>query len=43
MYKKMIPVTTGATGTVSQSFRKYQNNIAGRHEIKSTENSHIGH
>jgi hypothetical protein len=44
MYKKkVIPVTIGATGTISQSFRKYLSNIAGRHEIKSTENSHIEH
>jgi len=43
MYKKTIPVTIGATGTVSQSFRKYLSSIAGRHEIKSTGNSHIGH
>jgi len=39
----VIPVTTGASGTVSQSFRKYLSNIAGRHEIKCTGNSNIGH
>ena len=32
-----IQVTTGTTGTVSQSFRKYLNVIQG-----TTENSHIG-
>jgi len=34
----MTPVTIRATGTVSQSSRKYLSNIAGRKE-----NSHIGH
>jgi hypothetical protein len=31
---KLIPVITGAVGTVSESFRKYLNNITGRHEVK---------
>ena len=28
---KMIPVITGATGTISKSFRKYASNIPGKH------------
>ena len=31
---KAIPVTIGATGTVSVSFRKYVSNIPGKHEVK---------
>jgi len=30
---KVIPVITGATGTVSKSFRKYLSNTLGKHEI----------
>jgi hypothetical protein len=30
----VIPVITGTTGTVSKSFRKYVNNIPGKHEVK---------
>ena len=37
---KVIPVIIGATGTISESCRKYVSNILGKHE---TENSHIGH
>jgi hypothetical protein len=41
---KAIPVITGATGTISKSFRKYVSNIPGNHEVKELqENSHIGH
>ena len=29
----MIPVIIGATGTISNSFRKYVNNIPGKHEV----------
>jgi hypothetical protein len=40
----VIPVTIAATGTISKSFRKYLNNIQGKHEIKEPqENSHIRH
>jgi hypothetical protein len=40
----MIPVTTGATKAISESFSKYLNNIPGKHEIKELQkNSHIGH
>jgi len=31
---KVIPVTIGATGTISESFRKYVSNIPGKHEVK---------
>jgi hypothetical protein len=31
---KVIPVATGATGTVSKSHRQYLSNIPGKHEIK---------
>jgi hypothetical protein len=30
----VIPVITGATGTVSKPFKKYLSNIPGMHEIK---------
>jgi hypothetical protein len=29
----VIPVTIGATGTISKSFRKYLSNVPGKHEI----------
>ena len=31
---KVIPVTIGATGTISKSFRKYVSKIPGNHEVK---------
>ena len=31
---KVIPVIIGATGTVSNTFRKYVSNIPGKHEVK---------
>jgi hypothetical protein len=31
---KGIPVIIGATGTISESFRKYMSNIPGNHEVK---------
>ena len=31
---KVIPVKTGATGTISKSFRKYVSNISGNHAVK---------
>jgi len=30
---KAIPVTIGATGTISKSFRKFLSNISGKHKI----------
>jgi hypothetical protein len=32
---KVIPVITGANGTISKSFRKYPSNIPGKHDIIS--------
>ena len=41
---KVIPVITGATGTISKSLRQYLSNIPGKHEIKETQKkSRIGH
>jgi hypothetical protein len=41
---KMIPVIIGATGTISQSFRKYLSNILGKHNIKELQKTEIfGH
>ena len=34
MKAKVIPVITGATGTVSKRYRNYLNNITGKYEIK---------
>jgi len=31
---KVIPVTIGATGTISKSLRKYVSNIPGKNEVK---------
>ena len=31
---KVIPVIIGATGIISNSFRKYVSNIPGKHEVK---------
>jgi len=31
---KVIPVIIGATGAISDSFRKYVSNIVGKHEVK---------
>ena len=33
---KVIPIITGATGTISKSFRKYVSNIPGNHEVKNS-------
>jgi hypothetical protein len=38
---RVIHVITGATGTITKSFRKYLGNIPGRYEIKELQNSHI--
>ena len=42
---KVIPVITGATGTISNSLRQYLSNIPGKHKIKGLQkkNSHTGH
>jgi hypothetical protein len=31
---RVIPVTTGATGTISKSFRKYVSDIIGNNDVK---------
>jgi len=38
---KTIPVIIGATGTISKSFRKYVNNIPGKHEVKELQKTAI--
>ena len=38
---KVIPIITGATGTVSKSFRKYVSNIPGKHEVKERQKTAI--
>ena len=38
---KVISVITGATGTISNSFRKYVSNIPGKHEVKELQKSAI--
>jgi hypothetical protein len=37
----VIPAITGATGTISKSFRKYLNNIPRKHEIKELQKTAI--
>jgi hypothetical protein len=39
----VIPVITGATGTISKSFRKYLSNIPGKHKIKELQQTYIVH
>jgi hypothetical protein len=41
----MIPVITGATGTISKSLRQYPSNIPGKHEIKELQKKKnpVGH
>jgi hypothetical protein len=38
---KAIPVIIGATGTISESFRKYMSNIPGNHEVKEVQKTAI--
>jgi len=38
---KVISLITGATGTVSESFRKYVSNIPGKHEVKEQQKTAI--
>ena len=38
---KVIPVITGATGTISKSFRQYVSNIPGKHEVKELQKTAI--
>jgi hypothetical protein len=37
----VIPVITGATGTISKPFRKYLSNVPGKHEIKELQKTAI--
>jgi hypothetical protein len=37
----MTPVTIGATGTISKSFRKYLSSIPGKHDIKELQKTAI--
>jgi len=40
----VIPIITGANGTISKSFRQYLSNILGKHNIKELQkNIHTGH
>jgi len=38
---KVIPLVTGATGTISKSLIQYLSNIPGKHETEELKNSHI--
>ena len=38
---QVIPVITGATGTISKSRRQYLSNIPGKHEIKEKQKTAI--
>jgi len=38
---KVIPVIIGATGTISNSFRKYVSDIPGKHEVKKLQKTAI--
>jgi len=38
---KLIPVIIGATGTISNLFRKYLSNIAGKTEVKEIQKTAI--
>jgi hypothetical protein len=37
----VIPLITGANGTISKSFRKYLSNILGKHKIKELQKTAI--
>jgi hypothetical protein len=38
---EVIPITTGATGTILKSFRKYLSNTTVKHEIKELQTTSI--
>jgi hypothetical protein len=38
---RVIPVITGATGTISKSFRKYVSNIPGDHDVRELQKTAI--
>ena len=37
----VIPLKTGATGTISKSFRKYVSNVPGNYEVKELQKTAI--
>jgi hypothetical protein len=37
----VTPVITGATGTISKSFRKYLSSILGKHDIKELQKTAV--
>jgi hypothetical protein len=38
---RVIPVITGATGTISKSFRKYASTIPGNHDVRELQKTAI--
>jgi hypothetical protein len=38
---KVTPVITGATGTISESFRKYLSSVPGKHDIKELQKTAV--
>ena len=38
---RVIPVIIGATGTISESFKKYVSNIPGNHEVRELQKTVI--
>ena len=38
---KVIPVIIRATGTISNTFRKYVSNVPGKHEVKKLQKTAI--
>jgi hypothetical protein len=38
---RVIPVITGATGTISKSFRKYMSTIPGNHDVRELQKTAI--
>jgi hypothetical protein len=38
---KVIPIITGTTGTISESYRKYVSNIPRKHEVKELQKTAI--
>jgi hypothetical protein len=38
---RVIPVISGATGTISKSFRKHVSNIPGHHDVKELQKTAI--
>jgi Sec-independent protein translocase protein TatA len=38
---RVIPVTIGATGTISKSFRKYVSSVPGNHEVRQLQKTAI--